>query len=44
MRRGDPVIWAVVPAAGVGARMNADRPKQYLPLATSTVIQQSIER
>jgi 2-C-methyl-D-erythritol 4-phosphate cytidylyltransferase len=38
------VIWAVVPAAGVGARMNADRPKQYLPLATSTVIQQSIER
>ena len=26
-------FWAVVPAAGVGKRMNADRPKQYLELA-----------
>lgn len=24
--------WVVVPAAGVGKRMGADRPKQYLPL------------
>lgn len=24
--------WVVVPAAGVGQRMGADRPKQYLPL------------
>jgi len=30
---------AVVPAAGVGARMGADRPKQYLPLAGATVIE-----
>lgn len=25
-------IWAILPAAGVGSRMQADRPKQYLPL------------
>lgn len=29
----------VIPAAGVGARMQADRPKQYLPLAGKTIIE-----
>ena len=37
-------FWAVVPAAGVGKRMNADRPKQYLALAGKTVIEQTIMR
>ncbi len=37
-------FWAVVPAAGVGKRMNADRPKQYLPLANTTVIGQTLAR
>jgi len=37
-------FWAVVPAAGVGKRMNADRPKQYLPLLNKTVIEQTLER
>ncbi len=36
--------WAVVPAAGVGKRMQADRPKQYLPLAGTTVIEQTLAR
>ncbi len=36
--------WAVIPAAGVGARMNADRPKQYLPLAGKTVIEHTLHR
>lgn len=36
--------WAVVPAAGVGKRMGADRPKQYLPLAGKTVIEHTLER
>jgi 2-C-methyl-D-erythritol 4-phosphate cytidylyltransferase len=36
--------WAVVPAAGVGQRMAADRPKQYLPLCGRTVIEHSLER
>jgi 2-C-methyl-D-erythritol 4-phosphate cytidylyltransferase len=37
-------FWVVVPAAGIGARMTADRPKQYLPLAGKTVIEQSLDR
>lgn len=37
-------IWAVVPAAGVGKRMQADRPKQYLPLAGKTVLEQTLMR
>jgi len=37
-------FWAVVPAAGVGKRMNADRPKQYLPLAGKTVLEQTLQR
>lgn len=40
--------WAVVPAAGIGARMQsavyAGRPKQYLPLANKTIIEYSISR
>ncbi|CAG7857008.1 2-C-methyl-D-erythritol 4-phosphate cytidylyltransferase [biofilm metagenome] len=37
-------FWAVVPAAGVGKRMNADRPKQYLILAGKTVIEHTLLR
>lgn len=36
--------WAVVPAAGVGKRMNADRPKQYLELAGKTVLEHTLLR
>ena len=36
--------WAVVPAAGVGARMKAAVPKQYLPLGGATVLQQTLAR
>lgn len=32
-------LWAVIPAAGTGARFGADRPKQYLPLAGRTVLE-----
>lgn len=37
-------FWAVVPAAGAGKRMNADRPKQYLDLAGKTVIEHTLSR
>ncbi len=37
-------FWAVIPAAGVGKRMAADRPKQYLKLADKTVIEHSLQR
>lgn len=30
--RSVPRCWPILPAAGVGSRMQADRPKQYLPL------------
>lgn len=36
--------WAVIPAAGGGTRMAADRPKQYLPLSGKTVIRHVLER
>lgn len=39
-----PKLWAVIPAAGVGSRMQNDRPKQYLPLAGCTVIEHSLQR
>lgn len=34
---------AIVPAAGVGSRMKADRPKQYLTLLGKTVLEHTIE-
>jgi len=37
-----PAFWAVIPAAGVGARMGADRPKQYLELAGKTILEHSL--
>lgn len=36
--------WAVIPAAGVGARMNAGLPKQYLPLCGEAVIAHTLKR
>jgi 2-C-methyl-D-erythritol 4-phosphate cytidylyltransferase len=38
----DRKYWAVIPAAGVGKRMQADRPKQYLMLGERTVLEQTI--
>ncbi|MDO8846303.1 MAG: 2-C-methyl-D-erythritol 4-phosphate cytidylyltransferase [Methylicorpusculum sp.] len=37
-------FWAIVPAAGVGKRMQADRPKQYLSLAGKAVLEQTLIR
>ena len=37
-------FWGVVPAAGVGKRMQADRPKQYLPLKGKTVLEHTLTR
>ncbi|WP_278183029.1 2-C-methyl-D-erythritol 4-phosphate cytidylyltransferase [Vibrio misgurnus] len=36
-------LIAVVPAAGVGSRMQADRPKQYLSLLGKTVLEHTID-
>lgn len=37
-------FWAVVPAAGVGKRMQTNRPKQYLDLSGKTVIERTLKR
>ncbi len=36
--------WAVIPAAGVGARMQADVPKQYLSINQKTILEHTLER
>ncbi|MDH0747548.1 2-C-methyl-D-erythritol 4-phosphate cytidylyltransferase [Pseudomonas sp. GD03842] len=42
MTHSIPAFWAVIPAAGVGARMAADRPKQYLKLGGLTILEHSL--
>ena len=42
MTQSLPAFWAVIPAAGVGARMAADRPKQYLQLGALTILEHSL--
>lgn len=39
-----PPCQVIVPAAGTGTRMNADIPKQYLPLAGKTVLEWTLLR
>jgi len=39
-----PQAFAVIPAAGVGRRMGSQIPKQYLPLAGSTVMEHTLRR
>jgi len=36
-------LYAVVPAAGIGSRMKADRPKQYLLLNNKTILEYTLE-
>ncbi len=36
-------FWVLIPAAGAGRRMGADRPKQYLRLAGRTVIEHTLD-
>ncbi|KAA0017584.1 2-C-methyl-D-erythritol 4-phosphate cytidylyltransferase [Salinicola corii] len=37
-------LWLIVPAAGRGQRMQADRPKQYLMLQGKSVLARTLER
>ena len=37
-------IWAIVPAAGVGKRMGAEIPKQYLSICGKTILHHTLER
>ncbi|MDF3936016.1 2-C-methyl-D-erythritol 4-phosphate cytidylyltransferase [Pseudomonas citronellolis] len=38
-----PAFWAVIPAAGIGSRMRADRPKQYLDLAGRSILEHTLD-
>jgi len=38
-----PAFWVVIPAAGVGSRMRADRPKQYLQLAGRCILEHTLD-
>ncbi|HSC85214.1 MAG TPA: 2-C-methyl-D-erythritol 4-phosphate cytidylyltransferase [Pseudomonas sp.] len=38
-----PGFWLVIPAAGIGSRMRADRPKQYLALAGQTILEHTLD-
>lgn len=40
---GNVANWVIIPAAGVGARMQTRMPKQYLPLADSTILEQTLD-
>ena len=37
-----PKCWAVIPAAGIGERVGASIPKQYLNIANKTILEHSI--
>ncbi|MCK5881255.1 MAG: 2-C-methyl-D-erythritol 4-phosphate cytidylyltransferase [Sinobacterium sp.] len=36
-------IWLIIPCAGVGSRVGASKPKQYLPLCDSSVLEQTLQ-
>lgn len=38
-----PAFWVVIPAAGIGSRMRADRPKQYLDLAGRSILERTLD-
>jgi 2-C-methyl-D-erythritol 4-phosphate cytidylyltransferase len=37
-------IWAVVPAAGSGKRLSAEKPKQYFNILNKTILEHTLER
>lgn len=39
----DTSFWVIIPASGVGTRMQADRPKQYLSLLGKTVLEHTLD-
>jgi len=39
----DSKFWAIIPAAGVGSRMQSDCPKQYLTINNKTVVEHTLD-
>ncbi len=42
LNRTDEKVWVVIPAAGVGKRMQSDIPKQYLKINDLTILQHTL--
>ncbi|CAK9885844.1 MAG: 2-C-methyl-D-erythritol 4-phosphate cytidylyltransferase [Candidatus Erwinia impunctatus] len=42
--KNNPLVTAIVPAAGIGSRMGNTIPKQYLQIAGKTVIEHAVDR
>ncbi len=40
----DNQYWAIIPAAGIGKRMQTDKPKQYLNLLEKTVLEHTLDK
>jgi len=40
--RSLPRFWVIIPAAGVGSRMQADKPKQYLTVEGKTILEHTV--
>ena len=36
--------WAIIPATGIGQRMQADRPKQYLKLGDKSILEHTLDK
>ena len=43
MNNSEIPVWVILPAAGVGARMGSEYPKQYLPLKDKAIIEWTLE-
>lgn len=41
--KSEPKHWLIIPAAGIGSRMAADIPKQYLKIHDKSILQTTIE-
>lgn len=44
MQQPRPSVGVVIPAAGIGKRMQAEQPKQYLPVLGKTILERTLER
>lgn len=38
-----PTFWVIIPAAGIGSRMQADKPKQYLHIESKTILEHTLD-
>ncbi len=43
MKKTPPSIWVVIPAAGIGTRMQSTQPKQYMQLGKQSVIEHTLD-